>query len=265
MATPTDIITSALREANFKAVGATPTADELAEGLVLLQALSDSLIGLVIGTKLTPWWVPRPQATAALLANYPASPGDSGIVQPNSEKNPPANVRLMMKNTSDKTVYFQFQPQDGAIMDYVDVGHTGSVTLDANGALFGLTGSVTQVTLTSDFPTNRNAPKRWIYRADVGSWVEIQDLALTSQLPFPTWFDDYWITAMAIRLSPRFGNDPRASTLLRYKEMGVLIRGQYEQQGIEIVGTPGGALTQQSYDPPGGSSGEGFGTGDPFS
>ena len=262
--TPTEVIKNAFREANWKAVGMDPTASEIAEGLTLLQALVDSVFGMVIGTKLHPWWVPWPQNTSSKRANYPAHPGDSGILPPNSVNNPPANARLMMKNTTAETIYFQYQPEDGAIMDYVDVGHTDTVTLDANGALFGLTGSDTTVVIPSDFPTTRNPRRRWIYRADYGSWVEIEPLELTEELPFPTWFDDFWITSLAIRMSPRFGNEPRAATMARYKDMMVFIRGQYEQQGIEIVGVPGGGPTIQSYHPMGDGGNDNFNSGDPF-
>lgn len=248
MTTASEIITLAYREANFNAVGSTPTADELSEGLTLLKSLSDSLFPLVVGTKLQGWYVPWPQKNAARAANYPAAPGDAGILPPNGLETPPANVRLMMKNTTAKTIFFQYQPEDGALMEYVDVGHTANVVLDANGALFGLTGGDTQVTITSDFPTNRNARRRWIYRADVGAWVEVTTLELTTEMPYPTWFDDWFITALAMRLSPRFGNEPRSMTLMRYKDMTVLIRGLYQQMGIAIIGSPGGHLTDQSYE-----------------
>lgn len=262
MATASEIITSAYREANHRAIGdSTPTTNELSEALVLLQALSDSLFPLVVGTKIQSWWVPWPQKNAARAANYPQAPGDSGIQAPNAVENPPANVRLMMKNTSAKRIYFQYQPDDGAIMDYVDVGHTATVTLDANGALFGLTGSDTEVEITSDFPTNRNPHRRWIYRADAGSWVEVEALALENDLPYPSWFDDYFITALTVRLSPRFGADPRAATLMRLKDMTVFLRGMYHQMGIAIIGTPGGALSEQSYQMNYGSGGNDFDSG----
>jgi len=243
-----EILVAAYRESNYTAVGATPTADEQTEALALLQSLMGSVFPMVVGTKLKPWYFPWPQKNAARAANYPAAPGDSGITPPNSTETPPANVRLMMKNTAEQRVYFQYQPQDGALMEYVDIGHTATVILDANGQLFETTGSDTEITITSDFPASRNPTRRWIYRADVGSWVELTTLTLVDEMAFPIWFDDYFITALAIRLAPRFGNEPRQTTIMRYTDMNVFLRGQYEQMGIVMVGSPGGHGATQNWD-----------------
>lgn len=248
MTLASDIITAAFRESNYVAVGVTPDGDEVTEALVLLQSLMGSMFALVVGTKLKQWFVPTPQKTHARAANFPADPGDAGVLSPNNVETPPANVRLTMKNTAAQTIYFQYQPQDGALMEYVDAGHTADVTLDANGQLFGLTGGDTTVVLTSDFPTNRNATRRWVYRADIASWVEITTLALADAMPFPVWFDDYFVTELAMRLSPRSGGEPRNITLQRNRDMRVFIRGEYEQMGIVITGSPGGDTSEQNHD-----------------
>lgn len=246
MATANEVITLAYREANFKNSVGVLTAEESAEGLTLLQSIVDSFFGLVVGTKLLPWFVPRPQKTAGTAANYPALPGDYSVVSAQAEALPPSNVRLMMKNLAPVTVWFQYQPEDGAVVEYVDTGHEADVTLDANGALFGLTGSTETVGITALFPTGRNTPRRWVYRADYGSWLEITALGLTSVVPFPSAFDDYFVTALAVRLSPRFGADPRQITLLRFQQMEVFLRNQYLQSKEVLVGT-GGIPSLQSY------------------
>ena len=61
MTTVTRIIDLAHREANYKNILGTPTTEEYAEGLTLLQSLVDSLPGLVVGIRMTPWYIPRPQ------------------------------------------------------------------------------------------------------------------------------------------------------------------------------------------------------------
>lgn len=251
------IITSGYREANYSAVGDEPTTAEVAEGLTLLQSLSDSLFPLVVGTKLALWPIPRPLKTSSKAANYPAQPGDAGIQPPNDVLHPPANVRLMMAVTEPTTVYFQYQPQDGALMEFVDVGCRANVTFDANGMLFGSTGFTGTEVIEQDYPTNRMPRKRWIFRADIGSWIEVSNLELTAELPYPSWFDDWFVTALAMRLSPRAGQDPRAITLARNQAMTVFIRGQYEQMGISIVGSPAGRGAVQAWD-----SGENFEQGD---
>lgn len=244
MTTASSLITLAYREANYKNAVGTLTTEEQTEGLTLLQALVDSLFGMVVGTKLTPWFIPRPQKTASTAANYPAYPGDAGLESPHGLSLPPSNVRLMMKNEAATTVYFQYQPEDGAVVEYIDVGHIGDITLDANGALIGLTGSVETVDIVAQFPSGRNTPRRWIYRGDFGSWLEMTSLSLTSEMPFPIAFDDYFVTALAIRLSPRFGSDPRQVTVLRFQEMQQFIRLQYLQTKEQIVGDAGVPTTQ---------------------
>ena len=117
-------------------------------------------------------------------------------------------------------------------------------------------GSDTTVVITPDWPTNRLPTRRWVYRADRASWVEIDDLTLAGELPFPVWFNDFFITELAKRLAPRFGNDPRSVTMMRNRDMTVFVRGQYEQMGIEIVGEPGGQSSYQTHD-----RGQDFGTG----
>lgn len=244
MTTASGIITLAYREANFKNAIGTLTTEEQVEGLTLLQAIVDSLFGMVVGTKLTPWYIPAPQKTADVAANYPAYPGDVGQVPANARTLPPSNVRLMMKNTDPVTVFLQYQPDDGAVVEYVDVGHEADVTLDANGALFGLTGSSESIDLPTTFPSGRNTPRRWVYRGDFGSWLEMTSLTLASEIPFPTAFDDFFVTALAIRLSPRFGAEPRQVTVMRFQQMEQFIRTQYLQSKEQIVGNAGVPTTQ---------------------
>ena len=248
MATASEIITLAYREANFKNSIGAPTTEEFTEGLTLLQSIVDSLFGLVVGTKLKPWYIPRPQRTSSIAANFPASPGDAFSNGRYDVNNPPSNSRLMMKNVdSDVTVFFQYQPEDGAVMEYIDVGHEMDVTFDANGALFDIAGSNEVVLIPATYPTGRNTPRRWVYRGDYGSWLEITNLKLTSTLPFPEAFMDYFVTALAIRLSPRFGSEPRQVTLLRFQQMDTFIKHQYRQSAEALVGNAG-LPTEHTYN-----------------
>lgn len=257
MATAREIILAGYREANFAAVKAVLTDDEYAEGLTLLQGVQDSFAGLVTGIRLTPWYVPYPQRTASSAAYFPAQSGESPGATFDVQY-PPSNARLLMRNASAKTIFFQFQPDDGAVMEYADVGHTGTVTLDANGALFGLSGTDRTVEIAPVFPAARNAPRKWVYRMDHGSWLEIAALALDDETPFPTAYDDYFITLMAIRLSPRFGAEPRQATVLRFQEMSSFIRAQWMQNAPQ-VSEDTGAPSLQVWNAL--SSGQGFDRG----
>ena len=245
MTLASDIISRGYREANFSAISASPTPDESTEGLALLQSLMDSFFPLVVGTKARLWQVPFPQRTAPQEHAYPAYPGDQALRTPLNPLYPPLNTRMLVKTTTETTIWFQDNAQDGAMMAYTDLGHTADVILDANGALFGTTGFASTQTITPRAPDSRNPQKTWVFRADYGSWVEIPTLATTTEIPFPTTFDDYWVTEMAMRLAPRFGNDPRQITLLRNKEMKVYIREQYLQHE-EVLGAAV-EPTSQSY------------------
>lgn len=231
MTTAREIIQLGYREANFTAQQGVLTSDELSEGLTILQGVQDSLAGLVTGIRLTPWYVPSPQRTGARSAEYPAAYGEADV-SAEQQKFPPANARLLMRNTDDRTIWFQFQPEDGAVMEYADVGHTGTVTLDANGALFGLSGTDKTVAIQPD--VTRNEPRRWLYRMDYGAWLEVVPLTLDDEIPFPSAYNDYFITLMAIRLSPRFGAEPRQATTLRYREMMTFIRAQWMQSAPQV-------------------------------
>jgi hypothetical protein len=245
MATALEIITNGYREANFKSTTGVLTAEEQTEGLALLQSIVDAVAGMIVGIRRTPWYVPTPQRTASIAANYPAMAGDVG--RPLNNLYPPSNVRLFMRNPDNVVVNLQYQPEDGAVVEYVDVGHEGIVTLDANGALFGLTGSEDTVEIAPLFPAGRNTPRRWLFRGDYGSWLEITTLTLTSEMPFPRQFDDYFSTTMAIRLSPRFGSEPRTVTLVRNQEMQQFIRAQWVQSA-EVVHRDLGVPTMQTYE-----------------
>lgn len=255
-----DIITPAYREANFKAQSQTLTAVEQSEGLALLQSLTDSLVAMVIGTRPTPWYIPSPMKTSAKAYNYPAVPGDPGIQPPQDPLYPPPNTRLFLKNTTAEVVYFQYQPEDGAVMEYVDAGHTATVTFDGNGMFFGLTGLDTTYAVTSKSgQVTRNAPIQWVFRGDRAAWVAIETLTADGEMPFPSMFTDYWVTALSIRLAPRFGNDPRETTILRWREMVRFIALQY-RQSEEATFRSLGVPSAQAFTERGGYSDHAFGS-----
>ena len=242
------IIADAYRESNFTAQGGVLTADEQTEGLSLLQGLVDSFFGTVVGTRPKPWFIPRPFNTSPTAAAYPATSVDTdrGYRQ---DSYPPANSRVILRNTAAQTIYFQTMPQDGAMMQIVDAGFTADVTLDANGMFFGVSGTDTTETLTTSVAGGSRVPtKTYVFRGDIASWVPIDDLTYDGQLPFPAEFKDFFVTYLAMRLAPRFGNEPAQITMLRAKEMLSFCRAWYHQS-IESVGT-GSPSSEQTYANP---------------
>lgn len=232
------IIEAAYRESNFVGQASDLTAKEQNEGLALLQSLVDSFHGSVVGQKFKPWMIPTPNNTAPESVRFPAAPGHPAPINEKDIKYPPIQSRVILRTSTAQTLYFQYAPPDGAIMQIVDAGFTADVTLDANGAFMGESGTDRTETLTPQFPTGRVPTKTYVYRGDIASWVPITTLVYTGENPYPSEFDDFWITSLAMRLSPRFGNEPRQVTVMRYQEMLVFIRGWYRQMQEAVFAGP---------------------------
>lgn len=233
------IITAAYRESNFTAAGGTLSTEEQNEGLALLQSLVDSFFGLMVGTKAKPWFVPFTFHTAPEAANFPAVPGD-GILRNNNEENyPPSNSRVFLRNSVATTIYLQMKPEDGAMVEIVDAGFTADVTLDGNGMFIGDTGSDYTTVINTAISGGSRVPRRtYVFRGDIASWVSTSDLVYSGECPFPADLDDFWITHLAMRLAPRFGNMPNEATLMRLKDMNTYARGKYRQTGEAVFDGP---------------------------
>jgi hypothetical protein len=243
------IITASYRESNFTAQGGTLTAEETSEGLALLQSLVDSFFGNVVGTRPKMWWVPLPFHGAPNDVSYPAV-GDA-VTHRREAEYPPANSRLMLRTTTPTTFYFPQMPDDGAMMQVVDAGFTADVTLDANGSFFYESGTARSILLTTFFGSDSRVPtSTYIYRAELAAWVPITDLGANLGFPLPAIFDDYFITSLAMRLAPRFGNEPKQITMLRNKDMLVFCRQWYRQMA-ETRYEPAGR-SEQSWNTRGG-------------
>lgn len=238
MTTVQQLITDAYREDNLKAVGVPPTSAEFDEALPRLNNIVKALFGFELGEQLQDWPVPPPQRTAPVSAHYPLAPYKCDLpsgVWPY----PPSNVRLMSSITVATTVYLQQRPSDGARFSFVDVGSTNTLTVDANGRL--IDGALTLTLVASD------SPATWFYRADLGEWRIITDLALGDESPFPVEFDDLLISRLAMRLSGRYGNEPRSDTMQTYERMLSKLKARYRQPTAAVGGGDNTPSTEQSY------------------
>ena len=248
MTTTSTIITAAYRESNFSEAGGTLTDDENNEALALLQSLVYSFHPTLVDLKYRPWHVPRSFETAPDRVQYPARSEEVPILTARENQYPPSNSRVFLRNTTTQTIYLQYEPEDGAVMQFVDAGFQDTVTIDGNGMFIG-DGVDYTTTLTEAFTGGSRVPKRtYLFRADLGAWKQLDDLVLTTEFPFPPEFDDYFITALAMRLAPRFGNMPNQVTMLRNKDMMTLIRGIYRQTTPVLVGNPGERTDQNYYN-----------------
>lgn len=244
MTTAQNLIQAAYREGNLISIGTVPTTNELAEALDRLNAVIKSVYGEEMGENFADWPVPLPQHTAPIAANAPQLPYPQGndvslygstLLSATSNAftpYPPKNSRVVWGGVTT-TVYFPEAPDDGSRMSVVqgsgagDSGAPGQVlTLDGNGR--------TIQTAKTQVLTDPVSPAEWLYRADIGDWVLIATLALTDTPPFPSSFDDLWVSFLAIRLAPRYGKTTSPETAATYKRMLGKLKSRYRQAGITI-------------------------------
>lgn len=246
-----EIVKEAYRENNLIEIGREPTDAEVAEALPRLNNILRSLFGRTLGVYLTDWPVP-PTTTSPVNARYPLQPASMKLSS-STWPYPPSNVRVIAMQTAATTIYLQQSPQDGARFDLVPGGAdfvTAPLTINANGRMIaGATTLVQDTALT--------ARRQFMYRADLSQWTEIVALTSTTDMPLPEEFDDYFICALNIRLSPRFSAsaDPLTGAILAVQEKD--IKSRYWQDVDAPVANTHELRTHQSY-PQGEFTGEDF-------
>jgi hypothetical protein len=251
------LITSAFRENNLIPIGTSPTTAELTEALERLNRYVQGVYGYELGEPLKDWAYPAPQRTALVAANYPQAPFplDAGggvfgnpystALSANVTPYPPKNSRIVWGGVTG-TVWFPEQPDPGSRMALVqgsgagDSGAPGQVlTIDGNGRTIAGTNTVT----FTDPATATN----WLYREDLGNWVPVVDMALSDQCPFPTDIDDLWITALSIRMAPRFGKPTPKETGAAFTAALKRVKARYRQSGVTTYGSQDFPRSMQSY------------------
>ncbi len=238
------LIQAAMREGNLIAAGASPTAAERTEALASLNRIINGVFGNELGENLTDWIVPAPQRTAPVAANYPQFP-DAHAPTSSTYPYPPKNSRIVFGSVAN-TVYFPEAPDDGSRMAVVqgsgagDGGVVGAaLTLNGNGRTI-------ETANTKVYNTPVTA-RQWLYRADLGDWVAVVDLAAGDPCPFPAALDDLWITMLAIRLSPRYGKTVSVETISTFKKMMATMKARYNQSGVTTYGSGNFPRSLQSY------------------
>ena len=206
-----DIITQAFREGNVIPIGQTPNQDEVDEALPRLNNFIQSLFGFELGIRLI-------DVTIPLNA-------DEDLPLGMDEDNGFANVRFLSRAIADTTVKLFSSPSDGAQVMVADAGASAALILDPQQRLIDGSSSVT-------IPSG-SLPRRWLYRADLGQWIEIKTLATTDESPLPVEFDDLLIAALAMRIAPRFGVEPLSGTVQTYSRLLSVLKTRY-QQTVEI-------------------------------
>lgn len=217
MTVVSDIITDAYRESNLIGLGVTPNDTEAADGLRRLQAVVSGIMGFDVGEPLNDWPIG--------LDNVDIEPAFYNTWNQAIWSRPLQNSRLLFDSQNAQTIYFPQQPSDGARMAAIDVAGnlaTYPATLEGNGRL--IDGELS-ATLDTDGATGI-----WFYRADMAQWVTVAPITADGVFPFPSEFDDAFVTMLAMRLNPRYGRAMAAeSTAILTDRLGNL-RARYRQK-----------------------------------
>lgn len=242
MTTAQALIEAAFREGNLIAADAPISTTLMTEALGRLNNFLFSLMGNELGEALQEWPVPPPQFTAPVMARYPLiNPLPLATESLEVWPYPPNNARLMVSATQATTVYLQAQPNDGARVAYIALGSPANLTLNGNGRLIE---GQTSIELESALVSGE---RTWLYRGDLGNWIRLGELTLTTESPLPAIFDDLLITGLCIRLSSRFGNDPRQGTVMTYKDQLAKLQARYRQPTAALGGSSQVPPTYQAY------------------
>lgn len=199
------IITDAYRESNLIPLVATPNTNQVAEALRRLNTILLSTVGNEAGDGLTEY-------------NIEGDYSDESLTSPWI----PDNARLMLNNTSAKEYTLDPYPQDGqrfAVVDVLGNLATYNVTINGNGRKIE---DATTLTLNTN-----SIYRQWLYRSDTGNWVRIATVIESDEMPFGVEFDDYFVTALALRINPRYGQVISAETNGAYQRAKSQLRSRY--------------------------------------
>lgn len=203
-----DIIEEAFREGSLITELEHPTPTQTSRALSRLQSIVAASYGFEVGELLNDWPVDRNYWNYDSCWQYPVS-----------------NSRAILRLDSPQTIYFPFSPMNGSRMKILDIkGNlaTYNLTINANGRL--IEGAETLVINTN------NANITWIYDAETANWGRMEGIELGSEMPLPMEFDDYFITKLAMALSPRYDSAVTPPTLERLNTYLAKIRARYRQK-----------------------------------
>lgn len=213
------IIKEAYRESNLIAKGTDPDSDQSSEALVLLNRIVTGVYGNDVGDEYFDWPIGQDGVLAAASINWTVN--DWQYLLP--------NVRMVAQQTEAQTVYMPPDPPDGARVAIVDPFAklaTYPITMNGNGRT--IEGSSTK-TLNTD-----NLASAWFYRADMGDWVLLSELTngAAEVFPFPSEFDSYFITRLAMRLNPRYGRSMSDESVVEMDSTLRRLQARYRQRQI---------------------------------
>jgi hypothetical protein len=245
------IVTQGYRELNLLAIGKSPSTFQNDEGLLLLQNIIEVTVTGDSGEVMKDW----------LLGNFDRQDRDRINLPAYYFANPAINRRLVAVHDQAMTVYLPPHPSDGSLIGIVDPFMRLAalpVTLDGNGRTI----ENTQTVVADTNGLNRT----WFYRADLGNWQRLTDLALTDEMPFPKKYDFYFSIGLAMRLSGRTGRRVSEITAAAYAKLRQQFVAQYVQSEVMSRNDDlrNEFMSEQSYDRYDDVTDSGFARGQPW-
>jgi hypothetical protein len=146
----------------------------------------------------------------------------------------PADTRIICNLDAAVSLRLHPKPYNGQRISVVDAGSnfaTYNLTLDGNGR--NIEGAATLVLSTDD------TSSQWMYRADTGNWVKIETLETTDEMPFPSEFDEYFSTMLAMRLVPSYGQTLSTESREMLKRYRGLLQSRYTRRDLNMRTDPG--------------------------
>lgn len=239
MTKASELVVQAYREINLTPLGAALTPDQATEGLTLLDRYITSLYGFELGEFKMDWPTP-PSPTSPTAARFPLFPASEKLPD-NVWPFPPSNVNILLTLVSDTTIYLQQNPDDGARMSLINIGGTTPdiLTVDGNGRL------VQGASTLSGTADTLNQTKL-LYRADLGDWIAIVNMADDTESPLPKEYDTLLSFGIADRLASRNGRKLDNSQRLEFSRILRRLKAQYRQTIPQPSASPQPFLTPAS-------------------
>lgn len=225
MTLASDIIGKAYRKTNLISLGTSPNANQISEALDILNGLILFTLGNEAGDPL-------------LDLNYGGDYDQSNVI----DQWIPDNVRLVLNLSAATEIDLDPEPYDGQRFSIVDVaGNLSTYNLTINGNGRNIEGASSLVVNTDD------TVKQWLYRADTGNWVVLEELIESDPLPFPEEFDQYFVLMLAAQLNPTYGQTLALEHQDLLRSLRGRLRARYLRRTFDIQTDPGLVNPNDAY------------------
>tara|TARA_R110000772_G_scaffold2839_1_gene10302 strand:+ start:11284 stop:12078 length:795 start_codon:yes stop_codon:yes gene_type:complete len=230
MTTALTLVLNSFREGNLVPLDATtglPVVNQaqINEGLTILNGYVDSLYGMELGEFNFDWAVP-PILISPVAANYPNFPVNNQLpsqVWPY----PPGNVRILMNLQEDTTIYLAQSPDNGARVQFINIGDPTTYSL----TVVGNTRLVKGVATITETPGDLSG-QRLLYRSDLASWHQIAVMLETDESPLPLAYDQLLQIGTFQGLAPRYGRSMSPELIETQRRLMKRMKTDFKQKVV---------------------------------